>query len=101
VVRVKAYRDVLDDCRTHVEAKGLAPDGGLCRGTTVGLLHRRPVSAEPVRHVGKESNKLEEVEAGLVHDPEEVYTEYVDVQRDPACEAVVGVLKRIPRSRLM
>jgi hypothetical protein len=100
-VRVKTYRDVLDQYRHHPEAKSLAPDGGLCRGTTVGLLHHRPVTAESVRHVGKESNKLEEVEAGLVHDPDEVYTEYVDVRRDPAWEAVVAVLKRVPCSRLM
>jgi hypothetical protein len=100
-VRVKTYRDVLDDYRTHVEAKSLAPDGGLCRRTTVGLLQRRPVTAESVRHVGKEPNKLEEVEAGLVHDPDEVYTEYVDARRDPTWETVVAVLKRIPSSRLM
>jgi hypothetical protein len=99
-VRVKTYRDVLDQYRTHPEAKSLAPDGGLCRGTTVGLLQRRPVMAEPVTHVGKESNKLEEVEAGLVHDPDEVYTEYVDARHDPEWETVVAVLKRIPRARL-
>jgi hypothetical protein len=29
-----------------------------------------------ITHVGKELNRLEEVEAGLVHDPDEVYTEY-------------------------
>jgi transposase len=83
-VRVKSYRDVLDDYRTHPEAKSLSPDGGLCRRTTVGLLRRRTVTMLSLTHVGKESNLLEEVEAGLVHDPDEVYTEYVDVRRDPA-----------------
>jgi hypothetical protein len=101
VVRVKTYRDVLDDYRTHPEAKSLAPDGGLCRRTTVGLLHRRPVTKLSLTHVGKESNLLEEVEAGLVHDPDEVYTEYVDAHRVPTWGAVVQVLKHIPRSRLM
>jgi hypothetical protein len=100
-VRVKTYRDVLDRYRNHVEAKSLAPDGGVCRGTTTGLLHFRPVTAQWVTHIGKESNKLEEVEAGLVHDPEEVYTEYVDVWHDPAWAMITQVLKIMPRSRLM
>jgi hypothetical protein len=98
---VKAYREVLDQYRNHTEAKSLAPDGGLCRGATMGLLRRRPVTAQWVTYVGKESNKLEEVEAGLVHDPEEVYTEYVDDRHDPAWETIVQVLKDMPRSRLV
>jgi hypothetical protein len=52
-------------------------------------------------HVGKESNRLEEVEAGLIHDPDEVHTEYVGAQHDPLWEALVAVLKAIPRSWLM
>ncbi len=100
-VGVKTYRDVLDQYRNHVEAKSLGPDGGHCRGTTMGLLQRRPVTAQWVTHVGKESNKLEEVEAGLVHDPEEVYTEYINARRDPAWAIIAQVLKDMPRSRLM
>jgi hypothetical protein len=49
-------------------------------------------------HVGKESNRLEAVDAGLIHDPVEVYTEYVDPQHDPKWEALVTTMKRIPRS---
>jgi hypothetical protein len=92
---------VLDQYRNHTESKSLAPDGGPCRSATVGLLRRRPVTAQWVMHVGKESNRLEEVEAGLVHDPEEVYTEYVDARHDPAWATVTRVLKDMPRSRLM
>jgi hypothetical protein len=51
--------------------------------------------------VGRESNRLEEVEAGLIHDPDEVYTEYVDSAHDPPWEAIVAALKAIPRSWLM
>jgi hypothetical protein len=29
-----------------------------------------------IRYIGKESNSLEEVDAGLFHSPENVYTEY-------------------------
>jgi hypothetical protein len=67
----------------------------------VGLLRRRLVTKLSLTHIGKESNLLEEVEAGLVHDPDEIYTEYVDARRDPAWEAVVAVLKQMTRSRLL
>jgi hypothetical protein len=56
------------------------------------------VTARYRTHVGKESNRLEEVDAGLIHDPDEVYTEYVDLQHDPAWGALLTMLKRIPRS---
>jgi hypothetical protein len=101
VVRDKTYRDVLDEYRAHAETKSLAPDGKECIGPTTGLLCRRPVTALYRMHVGKESNRLEAVDAGLIHDPEEVYTEYVDPQHDPEWEALVTTLKRIPRSWLM
>lgn len=52
-------------------------------------------------HIGKESNRLEEVEAGLVHDPDEVYTEYADPAHSPWRMLVVPVLKRMPRAVLM
>jgi hypothetical protein len=99
-VRVKTYRDVLAEYRRHPETKSLAPDGTLCSGQTVGLLRRRPVTALYLTHVGKESNRLEEVEAGLVHDPEEVYTEYEDPAHDPWHTLVVPVLKSMPRAVL-
>jgi hypothetical protein len=47
---------------------------------TVGLLSRRRVRSLPqlTTHEGKESNKLEEVEAGLEHDAESVWTKIGD-----------------------
>jgi hypothetical protein len=101
VVYVKTYREVLDEYRTHSETKSLAPDGTLCVGATTGLLRRRPVTRESLAYVGRESNRLEEVEAGLIHDPDEVYTEYVDAEHDPEWEALVAALKTIPRAWLM
>jgi hypothetical protein len=100
-VRVKTYRDVLEEYRAHAETKSLASDGTLCVGATTGLLRRRPVTRESLAYVGRESNRLEEVEAGLIHDPDEVYTEYVDAAYDPEWEALVAELKTIPRAWLM
>ncbi len=103
VARVQTYRDVLEDFQHHPEAKSAGPDGQPCTRQTVGLLQRRRVRTVPelLAYVGKESNRLEEVEAGLEHDPDEVYTEYTDATRDPWRSLVLPVLKHIPAKRLV
>ena len=100
---VQTYREVLNDFLGHHEAKSAGPEGRRCGRRTVGLLRRRRVRAIPelTTHVGKESNKLEEVETGLEHDPEEVWTEYADPRRDPWIALVLPVLKQIPAKQLV
>lgn len=39
---------------------------------------RRHVTPASVVHIGKETNRLDEVAAGLVTDPDQVYTVYED-----------------------
>jgi hypothetical protein len=63
-------------------------------------LRRRLVTALYLTHVGKESNRLEEVEAGLVHDLDEVYTEYLNLAHDPSQTLVVPVLKQMPAQHI-
>jgi hypothetical protein len=75
VATVKTYRHVVEEYRAHPEAKSVGREGLPCSRQTVGILRRRPVTTLYVAHVGEESNRLEEVEAGVVHDPEEIYTE--------------------------
>ncbi len=48
-------------------------------------------------HVGKESNRFEEVEAGIEHNPDEVWTEYVD----PRCGPWRALELPIPRQILL
>jgi hypothetical protein len=48
---------------------------------TIGLLQRRHLSIAEIHRIGKEANSFEEVEAGLEHDVENVYTEYADPRR--------------------
>ncbi len=102
VARVQTYRDVLEDFQHHPEAKSAGSDGQPCTRQTVGLLQRRRVGTVPelLAYVGKESNRLEEVEAGLGHDPDEVYTQYADPGREPWRPLVLPVLKHIPAKRL-
>ncbi len=56
---------------------------------------------ELTTHVGKESNKFEEVEAGIEHNPDEVWTAYADPGRDPWETLVLPVLKQLPIDRLV
>jgi hypothetical protein len=83
IARVKSYGEVLEEYEFHPEAKCADASGAPCDKQTVGLLQRRHVTIEwPPRFIGKESNKLEEVEEGSVLDGGDVYTEYPDPQRD-------------------
>lgn len=45
---------------------------------SVGVLPRLQVTTTEVRHIGKESNRLEEVAAGALDAPSDVYVEYHD-----------------------
>ncbi|MGB0104781.1 MAG: hypothetical protein WBP51_11305 [Candidatus Sulfotelmatobacter sp.] len=63
---------------------------------TVGQLQRRHVLIDYVKYVGKESNNLEEVDAGLLHSAENVYTEYHDQRRDEWQTKILPSLRKTP-----
>ena len=92
-VRLQIYRDVIRDYRLHPEFKSADPSGGPCLRGTIGLLGRRPVVAAGVRHIGKESNRLEEVEVGLVRQFDEAYVEYRDERGE--WEAALPALRKL------
>jgi hypothetical protein len=50
---------------------------------------------------GKESNSLEDVEAGMIHSAQNVYTEYPDPRRDEWQTKIVLALKRVPLHQLV
>jgi hypothetical protein len=54
------------------------------------------IKAEQIKYIGKESNSLDEVEAGAVHSPENVYTEYPDARRDEWTTKTLRALKKVP-----
>ena len=78
IVTVTTYRDILDEFATHPEAKSFGADGAPCGRSTIGLLLRRAVGALSITHIGKETNRLDDVQAGLVTDPNEVVARYDD-----------------------
>lgn len=97
-VRLQTVGDVVARYRLHPEHKSGDPRGGLGRRGSTGLLPRLEVHAVgyPV-HIGKESNRLDEVEDGLVSDADEVYVEYRDERRE--WEAALPALKLLRDER--
>jgi hypothetical protein len=98
--RLQTFRDVIGEFRTHPEAKSLGPDGKPCGRHTQGLLRRRVVQETYVSHVGKEANKLEEVEAGLEHPADVVYNEYDRPMTMHWDTDMLPLLKQCPVQRL-
>jgi hypothetical protein len=80
--RVKTYGEVLREYEFHAESKCADADRKPSGKQTIGLLQRRHVRIDEIKYIGKESNSLEEVEAGLIHLAQNVYTEYPDRRRD-------------------
>jgi hypothetical protein len=97
LVRVKSLRDVLEGYRTHPEPKSCGSEGDACGRGTVGLLMRRPVHATSLTYLGKESNRVEEVEVGLVHSWSDVLSSYVDPEAEWR-EKLLPKLHEIPRA---
>lgn len=94
IARVKSYGEVLEEYEFHEEAKCADASGVPCGKQTVGLLQRRHDTIDwPPRFIGKESNKLEEVEESSVPDAGDVYTEHPDPRRDPWKYEIVPLLR--------
>ncbi len=101
VTRVKSYGDVLREYEFHPEAKCADPSGAPCTKQTVGLLGRRHVAIDSITYIGKESNRMEEVEEQSLFDPSSVYTEYSDPRRDEWATNILPRLKAMPLRELM
>ena len=99
--RVKTYGDVLQEYEFHAESKCADANGNPCSKPTVGLLGRRHIRIEQIKYIGKESNTLEEVAAGLHHSEQNVYTEYPDPRRDEWQTKILPILKDAPLLRLV
>lgn len=100
MARVKNYGDVQRDYELHPEAKCADADGKPCRKKSIGLLERRLISIDGFDYIGKESNKIEQVEEGGVPAESDVYTIYNDLSRDEWKTVVLPRLRKLPLSRL-
>jgi hypothetical protein len=70
------------------------------RGFRDDLLTGRHVHAASIYYVGKESNFLEEVESGFLHDLDDVQQKYLDPNQDPWTLYAARVLRDMPRAEL-
>jgi hypothetical protein len=94
--RVKTYDEVAREYEFHPESKCADADGNACEKQTVGLLQRRHVFIDLIKYIGKESNNLEDVDAGLIHSEQSVYTEYPDPRRDKWQMKILPALRTVP-----
>jgi hypothetical protein len=101
MARVKTYGDVLQEYEFHPESKCADADGKPCSKQTIGLLQRRDIRVGQVKYIGKESNTLEDVQSGLIHSEQSVYTEYPDPRRDEWRTKTLPALKAIPLKTLV
>jgi hypothetical protein len=99
--RVKTYRDVVEEYAYHPEIKCADAQGQPCGKQTRGLLQRRQVRIGDITMIGKESNSLEEVEAGMVHDEENVYATYPDPNRSEWAIRILPAIQRAPLALLV
>ncbi|MDQ2889971.1 MAG: DNA polymerase [Gemmatimonadota bacterium] len=81
-VHVKTFGDVIEEYVMHPEKKSAGADGHPCDRDTKGLLYRRHVRAAKIELTGKESNRLEEVRKGQVHDWDEIVATFQDPAYD-------------------
>ncbi len=95
MARVKSYGDVLREYEYHPEAKCADADGKPCGKQTVGLLGRRHIAIDGSDYIGKESNKLEEVEESCVPPESDVYTVFQDPRRDDWETSVLPQLRQL------
>ena len=93
-VRLRTYGDVIADHRWHPEHKSGDPGEGRGCRTSVGVLPRLHVIADrlPV-HIGKESNRLDEVEDAATVEANDGYTVYRDERAEWA--ATLPGLRRL------
>ena len=101
VARAKTYGEVLREYEFHPGAKSADKKEKPSGKRTIGLLRRRHIKIDQIIYIGKESNRFEEIEAGVIHLPESVYTEYPDPRREEWQTRILPILHKIPVEALM
>ena len=101
VVVAESIGDMVAAYERHPEGKSLGWDGAPCRGSTTGLLRRRPVHVIDLAPIGKEAGHLEEVDEGLLREADPLLVTY-QAPEAPAAEwgKVVAALQRLPTAEM-
>jgi hypothetical protein len=96
LAKVQTYVEHAQRYLHHPDPKRLGTDGRPCTRRTRRSLSSRHIDAFHVEQIGKETNRLEEVEVGLIHDAATVYTSYEARHRDPWMTIIVPALAAMP-----
>ena len=96
IARVKTYGDVLREYAFQPGSKSADARGKPSGKQTIGLLRRRHIQVDQIIYIGKESNRLEEIESGTIHSAQSVYTEYPDPRRDEWQTKILPALRKLP-----
>ncbi len=94
--RVKTYDEVALEYAYHPESKCADAEGTFVKGDNRAATAPARLGGS-TKHIGKESNSLEDVEEGLIHAEDNVYTLYPDPRRD---EWQVKILPALKKARL-
>jgi hypothetical protein len=97
---VETFGNVMSEYAFHAESKCTDVQGKVPDKNTRGLPQRRHVRIDQFRFIGKESNALKEVDAGLIHSDKETYTEYIDPSHDEWELKIRPVLRKVSLSTL-
>jgi hypothetical protein len=93
-VLIKDHQAVLDEYEHHVEIKSAMPNGVPCGKYYSGVLARRVVRVSEIQHIGKEANRLEEVDVGLIGIEDDVLITYNRADRELVRAAYEGASDR-------
>lgn len=96
LVDVLTYRFLANRYQAHPEAKYADADGEPCGSRTRGPLYRRSVRPSRISVIGKETNELEQVNAGLHGSVDDIQAVYVaeDIELKEALAAVAHLSGR-------
>ena len=90
---VSTYANTVGRYAIHPEPKSIDIDGKPASGRQSVLLRRRPVFVTTLTYIGKEANSLDEVDAGLHHNIDDVLTQHDDPDKDFWTETVIPVME--------
>jgi len=85
----------------HPESKCADAIGNPCGKPTIGLLQRRHVQIDQIKYIGKESNRLEDVESSMIHSAQSIYTEYPDLRRGEWQSKILPALREAKLAELV
>lgn len=85
----------------HPETKCADPSGAPCSKQTIVPLGRCHVAIDSITYIGKESNRVEEVEEQSLLDPKDIYAVYPDPRHDKWATKILPKLKAMPLRELM